>query len=71
MYVCLSWEGKFGAFWAIFHDIQWEFEAKEAAGGDVRMYRLLEIHPCVRQDIGPLGPLPKKGKRKKYGRLSG
>ena len=21
----------------------------------------LEIHPCVLQDIGPLGPLPKKG----------
>ena len=21
----------------------------------------LEIHPCVPQDIGPLGPLPKKG----------
>ena len=22
----------------------------------------LEIHPCVLQDIGPLGPLPKKGR---------
>ena len=21
----------------------------------------IEIHPCVLQDIGPLGPLPKKG----------
>ena len=24
-----------------------------------------EIHPCVLQDIGPLGPLPKKEERKK------
>ena len=24
----------------------------------------LEIPPCVLQDIGPLGPLPKKGKNK-------
>ena len=29
-------------------------------GGDVRTYGRLEIHPCVLQDIGPLGPLPKK-----------
>ena len=28
---------------------------------DRRTYRHLEIHPCVLQDIGPLGPLPKKG----------
>ena len=32
---------------------------------DVRTYGRtdgrLEIHPCVLQDIGPLGPLPKKG----------
>ena len=25
-----------------------------------RTYGRLEIHPCVLQDIGPLGPLPKK-----------
>ena len=25
------------------------------------MYGHVEIHPCVLQDIGPLGPLPKKG----------
>ena len=31
---------------------------------DGRMYRHLEIHPCVLQDIGPLGPLPKKGRNK-------
>ena len=33
-----------------------------AGGGrtDVRTYGRLEIHPCVLQDIGPLGPLPKK-----------
>ena len=30
-------------------------------GGDGRTYRRVEIHPCVLQDIGPLGPLPKKG----------
>ena len=33
-------------------------------GGDVRKDGRkdgrLEIHPCVLQDIGPLGPLPKK-----------
>ena len=33
-------------------------------GGDVRTEGrtdgCLEIHPCVLQDIGPLGPLPKK-----------
>ena len=27
---------------------------------DVRTYGRMEIHPCVLQDIGPLGPLPKK-----------
>ena len=27
---------------------------------DGRTYGRLEIHPCVLQDIGPLGPLPKK-----------
>ena len=27
---------------------------------DGRMDGHLEIHPCVLQDIGPLGPLPKK-----------
>ena len=26
-----------------------------------RTYGRTEIHPCVLQDIGPLGPLPKKG----------
>ena len=31
---------------------------KEAGGGDVRTY--VTAHPCVLQDIGPLGPLPKK-----------
>ena len=30
-------------------------------GTYVRTYGRLEIHPCVLQDIGPLGPLPKKG----------
>ena len=25
----------------------------------------LEIHPCVLQDIGPLGPLPKKAEAHK------
>ena len=29
-------------------------------GTDVRTDGRLEIHPCVLQDIGPLGPLPKK-----------
>ena len=30
-------------------------------GTDGPTYGCLEIHPCVLQDIGPLGPLPKKG----------
>ena len=25
----------------------------------------LEIHPCILQDIGPLGPLPKRGQRQR------
>ena len=29
----------------------------------VRTDGRLEIHPCVLQDIGPLGPLPKKEKK--------
>merc|ERR1712105_209919 len=29
-----------------------------------RTYGHKEIHPCVLQDIGPLGPLPKKEKKK-------
>ena len=41
------------------------FGPEEPQGGrDVHMYghmdRHLEIHPYVLQDIGPLGPLPKK-----------
>ena len=51
------------------HVIQWEFEKSEAWGG--RMYGRTdgrkEIHPCVLQDIGPLGPLPKKGKQRTVG----
>ena len=43
------------------------FENWEALGGDVRTYVQMdgrkEIHPCVLQDIGPLGPLPKKGRK--------
>ena len=39
---------------------------KEAGGGDVRKYAT--AHPCDLQDIGPLGPLPKKETR---GRISG
>ena len=27
---------------------------------DIQKNGRLEIHPCVLQDIGPLGPLPKK-----------
>ena len=34
-------------------------------GTDVRTDGRLEIHPCVLQDIGPLGPLPKKCWNKK------
>ena len=33
----------------------------------VRMDGCMEIHPCVLQDIGPLGPLPKKDKSKMKG----
>ena len=52
---------------SIFHVIQWEFENWEASGGgrtDGQTYRRTdgckEIHPCVLQDIGPLGPLLKQ-----------
>ena len=34
-------------------------------GMDLRMDGRLEIHPFVPQDIGPLGPLPKKLKNAK------
>ena len=34
-------------------------------GGDGRTDGRMEIHPCVLQDIGPLGPLPKKGRMRK------
>ena len=30
-------------------------------GIEGRKDRHLEIHPCVLQDLGPLGPLPKMG----------
>ena len=45
-----------------------DFGPERGLGGmdrrtDGRMYGHLEIHPCVLQDIGPLGPLPKKGDR--------
>ena len=39
------------------------FRLKKLGGGgqtDERTYGRMEIHPCVLQDIGPLGPLPKK-----------
>ena len=35
---------------------------------DVRTDGRKEIHPCVLQDIGPLGPLPKKERRPAAGR---
>ena len=54
---------------SIFHVIQWEFEAWETLGG-VHTYRRLEIHPCVLQDNGPLGPLPKKAKGDRRGQRS-
>ena len=41
----------------------------ESSGGDGRTDRRtdgrMEIHPCVLQDIGPLGPLPKKSVKSK------
>ena len=45
-----------------FHVIQWEFEDWKLRGGrtDRQTDEQMEIHPCVLQDIGPLGPLPKK-----------
>ena len=33
-------------------------------GGDGQTDGRLEIHPCVLQDIGPLGPLPKKERKR-------
>ena len=52
----------------ISHVIQWKLNAREASKGgmygrtDGRTDGRMEIHPCVLQDIGPLGPLPKKEK---------
>ena len=37
-----------------------EMDGRTDGRMDGRMDRRLEIHPCVLQDIGPLGPLPKK-----------
>ena len=52
---------------SIFHVIQWNLSLRSFSGEGrtdvwtyVRMNGRLEIHPCVLQDIGPLGPLPKK-----------
>ena len=59
----IQWEA---CILSISHVIQWEFEAWEASGGgriDGQTYGRLEIHPCVLQDIGALGPLPKKEER--------
>ena len=41
-------------------------EKLRGGGGhtDERTYGRLEIHPCVLQDSGPLGPLPKKRRRR-------
>ena len=46
-------------------------ERASGGGTDVRTDGRLEIHPCVLQDIGPLGPLPKKEKIKgiKWGKV--
>ena len=38
---------------------------------DRRMCGCMEIHPCVLQDIGPLGPLPKKEGKDKKGNKAG
>ena len=56
MLLIIQWEV---CILSIFHVIQWEFEAWEASEGG-RTDGRKEIHPCVLQDIGPLGPLPKK-----------
>ena len=57
----IQWEF---CIFSIFHVIQWEHEAQKLCRGkgrmDGRTDGRLEIHPCVLQDIGPLGPLPKK-----------
>ena len=47
-------------------DGQWGGRTEGRTDGrkDGRKDGRLEIHPCVLQDIGPLGPLPKKGKKK-------
>ena len=45
-------------------DLRPERLEKLRRGGDVRTY--VTVHPCVLQDIGPLGPLPKKALATKY-----
>ena len=60
---CLSmlFNGKF-AFCQFSMLFNGNLRLEKLRGGrtDVRTYGRLEIHPCVLQDIGPLGPLPKK-----------
>ena len=77
----IQWEFKFLSFFinfpyysmGILHSL-----GLRAWGGDIRtdlrtdvrmdgrMDGRLEIHPCVLQDIGPLGPLPKKYPKRSF-----
>ena len=60
----MLYNGKF-AFYQLSMLFNGNFEAWEALGEtDRRRDRHMEIHPCVLQDIGPLGPLPKKTDQK-------
>ena len=52
-----------GLIWGL-RGLIWDLRGALGGGRmDVRTDGRLEIHPCVLQDIGPLGPLPKKAKK--------
>ena len=49
-----------GLIWGL-RGLIWGLRGASGGGGtDVQMDGRLEINPCVLQDIGPVGPLPKK-----------
>ena len=43
----------------------WGFYGHQGEEGQAKGH--LEIHPCVLQDIGPLGPLPKENEKEEQG----
>ena len=55
----MLFNGKF-AFYQLSMLFNGNLRLEKLRGGDVWMDGHMEIHPCVLQEIGPLGPLTKK-----------